>query len=71
MLTLKFEAVDIEQLENLEICVDGTKSVFKVGEGETNQYQIPNDKKLYDSQFMIVQKDGNYYIRDLSIVHNC
>jgi hypothetical protein len=43
--------------------------VFKVGEGESNHYQIPNDKKLMDSQFLIVVIDGKYYMRDLGYVH--
>ena len=68
-LHMKFEAVDTEELKNLEISVDGTRGIFKVGEGEANHYQIPNDKKLWESQLMIVCKDGKYYIRDLGIVH--
>lgn len=61
--------MDTDELKDLEICVDGTSGVFKVGEGEANHYQIPNDKKLWESQLMIVCKDGQYYIRDLGIVH--
>jgi hypothetical protein len=68
-LHMKFEAVDTEELKNLEISVDGTQGIFKVGEGEANHYQIPNDKKLWESQLMIVCKDGKYYIRDLGVVH--
>ena len=68
-LHMTFEAVDTEELKNLEISVDGTQGVFKVGEGEANHYQIPNDKKLWESQLMIVCKDGKYYIRDLGVVH--
>ena len=68
-LHMTFEAVDTEELKNLEISVDGTQGVFKVGEGEANHYQIPNDKKLWESQLMIVCKGGKYYIRDLGIVH--
>ena len=48
-LHMTFEAVDTEELKNLEISVDGTQGVFKVGEGEANHYQIPNDKKLWES----------------------
>mmetsp|Transcript_29109 Transcript_29109/g.36081 ORF Transcript_29109/g.36081 Transcript_29109/m.36081 type:complete len:206 (-) Transcript_29109:571-1188(-) len=66
---MRFEAVDTEELKNLEISVDGTKGVFKIGEGEANHYQIPNDKKLWESQLMIVCKDGKYFIRDLGVVH--
>ena len=43
---MKFEAVDTEELKNLEISVDGTQGIYKIGEGEANHYQIPNDKKL-------------------------
>ena len=68
-LHMKFEAVDTDELKNLEISVDGTKGIFKVGEGEANHYQIPNDKKLWESQLMIVCKDGKYYMRDLGVVH--
>ena len=68
-LNLKFEAVDTEELRNLEIQVDGNQGIFKIGEGEANHYQIPNDKKLWESQLMIVCRDGQYYIRDLGVVH--
>lgn len=68
-LHMRFEAVDTEELKNLEISVDGTQGVFKIGEGEANHYQIPNDKKLWESQLMIVCKDGKYFIRDLGVVH--
>ena len=37
-LHMKFEAVDTEELKNLEISVDGTRGIFKVGEGEANHY---------------------------------
>lgn len=43
--------------------------MFKIGEGDSNHYQIPNDKKLWESQLMIVCKNGKYFIRDLGIVH--
>ena len=68
-LNLRFEAVDTDELRNLEITVDGTTGVYKIGEGESNHYQIPNDKKLWESQLMIVCKNGQYYIRDLGVVH--
>jgi predicted component of type VI protein secretion system len=68
-LVMKFESVDTEELKGVEIAFDGQHQVFKVGEGEANHYQIPNDKKLWESQFMIVVKDGQYYIRDLGFVH--
>lgn len=37
-LHMRFEAVDTEELKNLEISVDGTQGVFKIGEGEANHY---------------------------------
>jgi predicted component of type VI protein secretion system len=66
---LKFESVDTAELQNVEIKFNGDRGIFKVGEGEQNHYQIPNDKKLWETQFMIINKDGQYYIRDLGFVH--
>mmetsp|Transcript_39523 Transcript_39523/g.60345 ORF Transcript_39523/g.60345 Transcript_39523/m.60345 type:complete len:111 (+) Transcript_39523:1128-1460(+) len=68
-LKLKFESVDTEELKSVEIAFDGDRALFKVGEGEANHYQIPNDKKLWETQFMIIVKDGQYYVRDLGFVH--
>lgn len=68
-LHLNFEAVDTEEIKNLAISFDGNMGIFKIGEGEANHYQIPNDKKLWESQLMIVCKDGKYFIRDLGVVH--
>ena len=68
-LYLKFEAVDTEEIKGLGITFDGTEGIFKIGEGDTNHYQIPNDKKLWESQLMIVCKDGKYFVRDCGIVH--
>jgi predicted component of type VI protein secretion system len=53
----------------MEIVFKGDRAIFKVGESESNHYQIPNDKKLMDSQFIIVVLNGKYYIRDLGYVH--
>lgn len=66
---MKFTNVDTEELKDLEIKVDGNVSQFKVGEGDYNHYVISNDKKLWESQFMILSKNGHYYIRDLGVVH--
>jgi len=66
---LNFEAVDTEEIKNLSISFDGNLGVFKIGEGEANHYQIPNDKKLWESQLMVVCKNRKYYIRDLGVVH--
>jgi len=48
-LILKFEAVDTDELKNIEIAVEGDRAIFKVGEGETSNYHIPNDKKLWET----------------------
>lgn len=40
-----------------------------MGEGDCNHYIITNDKKLWESQFMIVNRQGKYFIRDLGVVH--
>jgi hypothetical protein len=68
-LNLQFEAVDTEEIKGLGITFDGSSGIFKIGEGDANHYQIPNDKKLWESQLMIVCKDGKYFVRDLGIVH--
>lgn len=68
-LKLKFESVDTEELKNVEINFEGDRGIFKIGEGEANHYQIPNDKKLWETQFMIINVGGQYYIRDLGFVH--
>jgi len=57
-LMLKFESVDTEELKNVEITFDGDRAIFKIGEGEANHYQIPNDKKLWETQFMIISLNG-------------
>jgi len=48
-LKLKFEAVDTEELKNIEITIDGDHAIYKIGEGETANYHIPNDKKLWET----------------------
>lgn len=48
-LRLKFESVDTDELKNVEINFEGDRAIFKVGEGEANHYQIPNDKKLWET----------------------
>lgn len=68
-ISLKFESVDTEELKNVEINFNGDRAIYKVGEGEANHYQIPNDKKLWETQFMIINHNGQYYIRDLGFVH--
>ena len=68
-VVLKFESVDTEELKNLEIAVEGDRAMYKIGEGETSHFHIPNDKKLWETQFMIVSIDGKFYIRDYGFVH--
>jgi len=68
-LVLKFEQVDTEELKDVEILFNGDRAIFKVGEGETSHYHVPNDKKLWETQFMICSIDGQYFIRDLGFVH--
>jgi hypothetical protein len=69
-LVLRFEAVDTDELKNIEIAVEGDRAIFKIGEGETANYHIPNDKKLWETQFMVCCIDGQFYLRDMGFVHN-
>jgi hypothetical protein len=69
-LKLKFEAVDTDELKNIEITVNGDEAIYKVGEGETSNYHIPNDKKLWETQFIVCSRNGQYFIRDMGFVHN-
>ena len=41
--------VDTEELKDVVIEFNGNQSVFKVGEGDNNHYQITNDKKLWEN----------------------
>jgi hypothetical protein len=68
-LEMTFLSVDTKELSDLSWSFEGDTAIFKVGEGESCHYQIPNDKKLWESQFMIVSKNGRYYIRDMGVVH--
>ena len=68
-LVLRFASVDTDELRDLEVKFTGDQAQFKVGEGDCNHYVIANDKKLWESQFMIISKDGRYFIRDLGVVH--
>jgi hypothetical protein len=36
-------------LKDLEVIVEGDKAIFKIGEGETSHFHIPNDKKLWET----------------------
>ena len=68
-LVLRFASVDTDELRDLEVRFAGDQAQFKVGEGDCNHYVIANDKKLWESQFMIISKDGRFFIRDLGVVH--
>ena len=70
ILEMKFISSDSEELKNLEFTFKGDKTIFKVGENSSNHFQIPNDKKLLESQFMILSINGEYYIKDLGFVHH-
>jgi hypothetical protein len=48
-VVLKFESVDTDELKDLEINVEGDKAIYKIGEGETSHFHIPNDKKLWET----------------------
>lgn len=56
-------------MKDVEVRFDGDRGYYKVGEGETAHYHVPNDKKLWETQFMVCQVDGNYYVRDVGFVH--
>jgi len=48
-LVLHVEQADTEELKDLEISVEGDRAIFKVGEGETAHWHVPNDKKLWET----------------------
>lgn len=68
-LVLQFDQADTEELKGLKIKCEGDRAIFKIGEGETSHYHIPNDKKLWETQFMIITIAGKFYIRDMGFVH--
>ena len=68
-LVLQFDQADTDELKGLKVTFDGDRAIFKIGEGETSHYHIPNDKKLWETQFMVVNIGGKYYIRDMGFVH--
>jgi len=69
-LKLVFEQADSEELKGMEVTFNGDKAIFKLGEGESSHFHIPNDKKLWETQFMIVCINGQYFIRDMGYVHS-
>lgn len=68
-ITLEFQSSDAEELKNFYFTFTGETATYKVGEGESNHFQLPNDKKLLGSQFILISKGGRYYLRDLGFVH--
>ncbi len=48
-LVLHVEQADTEELKDLKIIVEGDRAIFKVGEGETAHWHVPNDKKLWET----------------------
>jgi len=48
-LVLCFDQADTEELKGLNVRFHGDRAVFKLGEGETSHYHIPNDKKLWET----------------------
>ena len=68
-LVLQFDQADTDELKGLKVKFDGDRAIYKIGEGETSHYHIPNDKKLWETQFMVVNIGGKYYIRDMGFVH--
>ena len=68
-LILKFTAAGAKELKDLEFKCEGDM-FYKLGEGDSNHIQLPNDKQLLNSQLMIICKNGRYYMRDLSFVHS-
>ena len=68
-LVLCFDQADTEELKGLNVRFNGDRALFKLGEGETSHYHIPNDKKLWETEFMILCIGGKYYIRDMGFVH--
>jgi hypothetical protein len=69
-IVLKFEKVDTEELKDLKISVEGDRAIYKIGEGETSHFRIPNDMKLWETQIIICSINGKFYIRDFGIVHS-
>lgn len=48
-IQMVFQNSDTDELKNVSFAFDGDTAIYKVGEGENNHFQIPNDKKLLGS----------------------
>lgn len=70
-MVLEIKAGDTKDLIGQRIEIDGDEMLVKVGENDNNHFRVPNEKKMYNSQFSIIRKDGRFYIRDLGELHNC
>ena len=57
-LVLRFEQVDSQELKGAEVIFEGDRAICKVGDGEASHYQIPNDKKLWETQFVVCSING-------------
>lgn len=57
-------------MKDIEIKVEGDRAIYKIGEGETSHFHIPNDKKLWETQFMVCSIKGQFFLRDMGFVHN-
>ena len=68
-LVLRFEQVDSQELKGAAVVFEGDRAICKVGDGEASHYHIPNDKKLWETQFMVCSIGGEYFLRDLGFFH--
>ncbi len=69
VLTLRIITADTEELKTQEIKIHSTTNLFKIGEGDFNHFRVANEKKMLDSQFAVITKNGSFYIRDLGFLH--
>ena len=69
ILTLRINTADTEELKTQEIKIHSSTNLYKIGEGDFNHFRVANEKKMLDSQFAVITKDGSFYIRDLGFLH--
>jgi len=46
---LIFEQADSDELKGMEVVFNGDRGIYKIGEGESSHFHIPNDKKLWET----------------------
>ena len=71
-LKLKFESVDTAELQNVEIAFEGDRAIFKVGEGESNHYQILMDRSTnlrMQILFLRIQVVQHKHLSKLEDIH--